>query len=425
MRIRGFLTFAPLLFFLFFGPILMMAETVSSDNAVADGPEDIQVMVFEPWNLSDTAGEEDQAYRNIMQDLVSNGVRSAGYSLLPSQSWESFIQAFGSDDVFGSLPLLVARQAESDLAIAIYYRQEGSRLFIMIKAYDVHRRRLIAAEVEIARSGLVLVNSVSKMMESLMGDIQAAEQDILFMKNNPGVLTGTIGASVHFSGGMDGTRLSIPGIGHFDTVENGEADLPYQPLAMGQVLEIIKEADGFYTSSQNILIRDTTNEVELSGLYPSTSQALELSWNAWAAFGLAASYRHYLIPDSTFLRGFYQFYLQFPPPDLPPGGSVLSHHDFEFTVGQYLLFPPSSPFRFAYGGGLGLTLHPTPGSLAIDTYITLASMYWEFNRPHWTIYLKQDLRYSFPIFAQHFFEKGLDMNPNGIPTTLGVVFKWQ
>ena len=316
-----------------FGLAFPLAAQNNTASAYRQEHSRIKVFILPPWNLEQTglaadaagasgadaagaaageagdvaaagcavAGEaaaKEAEYQRILQSAVSSSLASAGFSRTDADDWRQQAEKAQSDDVFGALPLLAAREAYHDIALAVYYRIEEPRIFIMVKAYDVRRKRLIAAQVEIARSGLVLITAIDRIMESVVAELAVAADDIIYMQDNPGVATGTSAAKVVFVSKQEGMLLSIPGLGSVGAIQNGQAELPYQPLAMGQELEILKEAEGYYPQTQTFQIRDTFNQIYLKDLHPHSRHAAELNYNAWTALGLGLAYRYIILEEA-------------------------------------------------------------------------------------------------------------------------------
>ncbi len=400
---------------------------------------DIEVLVFPAWNLDgepmdgENGGEnadsaldaESKEYRRIIDDIVVNEVIGRGFTAVPSDSWAGYMQRSGRDDVFTRLPVDIAAADDRDVALSVYFRLEERRVFLMVKAYDIRSDRIIAGDVRIARSGLLLLTSMKELMTEIMDQIGDAAGQILFMKQNPGILVGTSAATVDFASTDEGTVLSMPGFGVIGRIENGNARLPYQPLALGQQLEVEKSLDGYYSATQAFALTGRTNQVTLSPLYPKSSFATEFAYNPWFFLGLQSALRMYLLSDTMYLRLANQFYFNLPRDDLPEGGRTLVHDEVSLEYGNYLFFPPESRYRLAYAAGFGLAFSPvSTGATAVDSYINLIVLHHELNYPHFAFFLRQELRYNLPLFSPRIWSNGLGMTPELVPLTLGVMVKW-
>jgi hypothetical protein len=411
----------------------------AAESAVAaaesDDPAPIDVMVFRPWNLA--AGESAEAggegtgdpraaeYESIIYDIVINEVRAAGYRAFETEPWEAYRAEYRRDDVFQRLPVDIAAEADMDISLSVYFRLEETRVFLMVKAHDIRSDKIIAGGTQLARSGLVLLNSMNRLMDQILDQIAEAEEDIRFMKANPGMRVGTAAATVLFLSENEGAILSMPGIGEFGTVTDGQAELPYQPLALGQQLEVVKSLPGYYSESQAFTLTDSYNEVQLSELYPETRFASEFAWNAWFALGLNTALRYYLIPDQTFLRLSNQFYFDPPPKDALPGARTIIHDEITLEAGTYLFFPAQSRYRILAASGIGLAFTPlTPETLAVDSFLNVVAVHHELNFQHFVLYIRQELRYVLEIFPTRILSTGIGMTPELVPTTLGVMIKW-
>jgi hypothetical protein len=385
-------------------------------------PSAVDVMIFKPWSLD---GAVDPEYEEIIFDIVVNEMRAAGFTVSEADSWKSYIERDGRSDVFESFPLDIARGEERDVSLSVYYRLEDVRIFLMVKAYDLRRDRIIAGNVQIARNGLAILNSMNNLMARVIPPIADAAEKIVYTRENPGAILGTTAASVTFYSPDEGMTLSMPGIGVIGQVENGVAELPYQPLALGEQLTVTKEKGGYYSEDESFVLRNVTNEVQLGPLYPQTRLATEIYWNYWYTMGGGIGLRWYAFPDMVYVR--IQEYLFVNPPyaDMPSGASTVLHHDVALEGGFYIFFPPESRFRLSYSAGFAGIITPLAGGVtAVDSYINLAGITAELNYPGFTLFSRMDLRYALPLFDVRFFEQGTGIGLQSTPWIFGGMIKW-
>ncbi|WP_041401032.1 hypothetical protein [Salinispira pacifica] len=427
----------------------------SGDNPNINSDEDpVRVMIFQPRNLgrpdaavSDGHSEDEtngasqnlpeaepaeespentdliREYEEFLRSISENEIRAAGYEALRAREWSAYESRGG--DPFGLLPVDIAGERNADIALSVYFRLESPRIFLMVKAYDVRTRRIIGGNVQVARDGLVLVNSMDRLMDSVIGQIDQAREEIQLMRSNPGMLAGTSPASVLFRSAQEDVEVDIPGVGPAGKIENGSLTLPYQPLALGQQLLVEVSGEGYYPRQASYALNAAENEFDLPQLYPRTRFATEFVYNFWTLAGGGMALRYYFQPDMIFLRLSNHIFVR-PGDALGLGGGRMTvHDDVMLEFGSYLLFGPESPFRAAYSGGFGAMFSSLDtGITAVDAYINLAALHWEWNLPRGALFLRQDLRYALGIFSPRIFPQGTDIAPVLIPLTLGVLIKW-
>lgn len=400
-------------------------------SAGDDTAQPLRVLIFYPWNLDSTvdiqaqpASESSQTADIIFQS-AQNKLGTSGYEIVAAEPWESYLAEYASGDPFGTLPLEIGVGDNVDIALSLYFRLEGEQVFLMAKAYDIRGRRIIAGDSQIARNGLVLLNSIEGLLRRMISQISESEDELRFMKQHPGRLTGTAAARVIFHSENEGARLSMPGLENFAVIRDGYAELPYQPLALGQTLEVTMELEGYYARTQSFLLTDQNTEVELQPMYPATKFASEFGYNIWFLYGFQAGMRYYIVPDSMFLRLSNQLYFDPPAADAPSGAKTLVHEDLSIEYGNYLFFPAENRYRLSYAFGFGFSVTPlTSETRATDVYFNLAAIHHELNWEHFGIFLRQELRYVVPVFDNRLWDTGVGMTPPLVPLHIGVMIKW-
>jgi hypothetical protein len=141
--------------------------------------------------------------------------------------------------------------------------------------------------------------------------------------------------------------------------------------------------------------------------------------------GAGSSFRLYLTPDYLFLSP--AVYVSAQPP-VGSGGSTITHLDAGFLVGEYLFFPPDSPFRLGVSAGIGAIFSwiPVTGTpVFFDPYVDIASLWVELSFPRVSISLRSDLRYAMGGQTPNLLGQGVILWAGFLPPiSLGVMYKW-
>jgi hypothetical protein len=386
----------------------------SSDSVIAESESET--------NASSTPLVEEVNFSEIFTRSIQNEYQEAGYSVALVNSWFDFLEP--NADVQGTLSVDYANEQNTDIAAVTFFQLEGRRLTIMVKAYDSRRKKLITANVSTGRNDLSALNIIDRMMVSILRDLAEEEEDLRFMKENPGTLTGTAAARIVFESDQEGMEVLLSGGQSLGYIEEGRLELPYQTLALGQTIEVLKRAPGFYEATQENVLNTQDEVFNLNPLYPKTFGTFFVEWNAQKLAGLNLGIRAYLEPDYTFLHlgigGFVQ------SPAIPNSQPVI-HQSTELMFGSYLIFAPSDFFRFSYSLGVGLDMtFFTSNNLPVlyDFFLNIASLQYDLNFKDFIIYARSDLKYYIPLNDSSLLQPGSGSTVPLAPLTLGVAFKW-
>jgi hypothetical protein len=225
---------------------------------------------------------------------------------------------------------------------------------------------------------------------------------------------------ITFSSPTEGMEVLLAGEKSIGTITGGTLEYSAAGTRAGVPLVLEKRKKGFHTARQQVV---TASEVALAPLARVSHVGCDFTWTLGQLAGLGAALRLALVPDSTFLAPALYVYGQ---PSGLPGGMAVLHADFSVVIGQYLFFPPDSPFRMGVSAGIGAIFTGIIGANApvySDLYLDVANLWIELNLPEMSFFLRQEAKYATGI-GVNLLGRGMIMVSGFLPPlTVGVSFK--
>jgi hypothetical protein len=362
------------------------------------------------------------------QDRLSAAVdaefRAAGFRLLPGGEGGTG-PAEQRERLDGPAAAAVARNAQADVAVSGSFTIENDQIVVVLSCYEAQTGALAAGFLKSWHYNLTFYNNLRSEIEDMLARLNLPAPRGTEPETGEAV-------EITFTSRQEGMEVLLGGERSVGTIEKGKAVMPSGALKIGFPLLVEKRMPGYHTSWQSVR---AGSEIALTPLARKTTVALEASWTAGEFLGGGGAARFYLLPDSLFLSA--GLNVSFDPPVLSNAGTV-AHFDTQVSVGQYLIFPPDSPFRLGIGTGFGtiFTAAAAAGpSVYTDVFWDVASLWVEWNLPRVSLFLRSDLKYTLGIGtnllgrgiltwkASTSASSGSPVSARFPPLTLGVVIK--
>jgi hypothetical protein len=358
------------------------------------------------------------------QDRLSAAVeaefQAAGFRLLPGGSETG--SAEPGESIAGPAAAAIARSTQADLAVSGSFTIDNDQIVVVLSCYEAQTGALAAGFLKSWHYNLTFYNNLRSEIEDMLAR--------LILPAPAGLEPGTeAAAGIIFTSRQEGMEVLLGGERSMGTITKGKLVIPAGAVRIGSPLLVEKRMPGYHTSWQSV---PAAPEIALMPLARKSVVALEASWTAGEFLGGGAAARVYLLPDSFFVSA--GLNVSFDPPVSSNAAAVL-HFDTQVTVGQYLIFPPDSPFRLGAGTGFGtiFTSAEAGPSVYTDIYWDVASLWVEWNLARLSLFLRSDLKYTLGM-GTNLLGRGVltwkassadggDPSARFPPLTLGVVVK--
>jgi hypothetical protein len=379
------------------------------------GHESLSACVLVVVDLSDSP--ENAQFQDVIRSQLELELGNVGFEVVDALRWQAARDRLGYDDrdlAVGTRAVEVGDAIGAQIVVTGFYRIEGGRIVLELKAYDVLQRAFITG---VLRTGTVdlsmytlIDTAVARMLPEirllaagpLPKDVQQVKEITLYSRDED--------AQVYLAGEQLVGRI-----------QQGVLTLPYFPLAVGSTIRVEKRKEGYYTSSEDLEIGQPRVEITLRPMARKTRWATELTWSTKQLVGFGLAQRWYPMPDILFLAFEHYFYLQH---NFAEGGKAVLHNDFELLVGGYPFSRVDARFRVAFSTGLGMivTYFSLPDQpVYTDFYFNVINLSVEWNWRRWMTYLRTETLYGLGIGPNLL---GRGMLGNGPVFTLGVMYKW-
>ncbi len=381
------------------------------------------------------AEEESQA---ALRDSVSvaviatDGEASTFARALASALVRGFVSAgFRSVELFGG----ATEASSTDIKVARGIRKANGTRWVAIARCAIEQRRLVwRATVFDFIDGAMVAGSSQAAFAGLTAlpliDASAAEAVAATLalreRKKPGK---PIEYRLRFSSRDDGALVSF-GTGddarQAGVIEDGSLVAPFVAFREGDPVVVSMSRDGYWPRTAVFSPTGAAEPIRLPALMPKTRRALSFGMETARLSGASADYRHYLAPDSIFLRARDSLWLQYA---YTAGSVPVIHDELRLGVGAYLFTPHYSRFRFAAGTGLsGIATWVPPSDATPNLYFDLSLdalwLSFEWHTPAWAAFLEQRVSYSFGADAG-LLRRGWWKSENGpLGLSAGVMFKW-
>jgi hypothetical protein len=386
-------------------------------SAAALGAESLAVCVFRAVDLSSTA--ENNQYQGILTELLNTELHSAGYRVLPPESWDPVRERRGYSDVdllAGEKALAVAAEAQAQVALLGYYRVEARQVVLEIKCYDVQAAAFVTGVLRTGRLNLSMYNLIDGAVKELLPQIRLIGQA-------PALPAPAQAEQITLISPDEGAEILLAGSQPVGAIEEGSLVLPPIPFPLGSAITVEKRKPGYHPSRESLLIQEPVQSFKLRPLRRQARWATELNWTFGQVLGFGLAQRYYLKPDITFIAAEHYFYLQHNF----AGGLPVFHHDLRALFGVYVFTGPDSVLRLGMSTGVGFILTyfaiPDQGAFT-DFYLNLVNVSLELNFPRFLVHLRSEGRYALGIGKDLLGRGWLNVANGPPPISLGVVWKW-
>jgi hypothetical protein len=318
-------------------------------------------------------------------------------------------------------PLAAARDVGALLVIESSATVERRELVMSFRAIEASTARVIAADFVPTLVGVSVHNRIREVVEGLAGRLEE------FLAN-PGAVEAfdpfVLSAEVLM--GPDGTVISLPSGQELAVVDDGSAQLPFDPYPVGTNIVLRREHPGYHTEESPVTFGSANATLELRSLWKETRWAVDAHSALGQVAGLGVGGRYFIDPDIWFVGAQNYFYVQ---PSQIPNASDIYHNDIGLWTGRYFFFPYDSAFRLGLGAGIGTILTrigSAENPLFTDYYLMPLSFWVEYNIRKWTFFLRSELKQTLGI-GQHILgtqtlgvQDADGQTASGIPIVIGV-----
>jgi len=377
-----------------------------------------EAVIFPITDLSAQGADTERQDR--LSAAVNAEFQAAGFRLVPGGVDAGSAEPRGS--LTGPAAAAIARKKQADVAVSGSFTVDNDRIVVVLSCYEAETGALAAGFLKSWHYNLTFYNNLRAEIEDMLARL------ILPAPRGPGT-DAAAPAAITFTSRQEGMEVFLGGERSMGTIQKGKLVIPAGAVRIGSPLLVEKRLTGYHTSWQTV---PAAPEIALTPLARQTTVALEASWTVGEFLGGGAAARVYLLPDSLFVSP--GLNVSFDPPVSSNAGGIV-HFDTHLTIGQYLIFPPGSPFRLGVGTGLGTIFTTEAGpSLYTDVFWDVASAWVEWNLARVSLFLRSDLKYTLGI-GTNLLGRGIltwkASSPSGSgspsggvpPLTLGVVAK--
>jgi hypothetical protein len=389
-------------------PAILLLFALAALPASAQQPAPAACVIFTIQDLS-PEGSDSRDYTQSITEAVSAAASAQQYTLVDANIWQDAAKAQSLDPsrIFAQTSALaIARAVGADVAVTGFFSVQNDQVYYSIECWDVGAGRLAAGIQETTPFNLAFFTALNqKLTTSLFPSVQLERKDsprLVFTSRDEGM-------EVLLSGDLD--------IGQ---ITNGRVSWPVSGLMPGTRIIVEKRKTGYHTDRQTVTLV-TGKDIPLAPLAPEHSKGAEIDATVGRLLGAGATLRAYGIPDWYYLYAGTYVWMQ------PPATFALRfafHGECRFGLGGYVIFPPTSWFRFGISGGPGVIFSTlsTPGfPLFTDVYLDAVSLLLEVDLARMTFFLRQDFKYSFGV-GTNLLGQGWLMN-SGPVITLGVLLR--
>ena len=411
---------------------LAACPAFAQEKSAAGSPS---CVIFPIQDLS--PGSKTGEYQQTITDSLTVWFQVAGFDIVAPEAQS---ETQGSDTSQGvalseSQALSAAAAVNAGLALTGYYVVQQDQIAVAIQVWDVPDHRLLTGIQERAPLNLAFFSALHDWVQDMLTRVNSAETPPASGEEQPQTpgqapekqsqapqTAQTIGPAtlptVTFVSRDEGMEVSLPGGVKVGPITNGRLSWENSRLEQGAVFQVLKQKQGYHDEWQTVRAAE---EIHLSSLAKSHSQAVEADWTFGQLAGLGTTFRAYVVPDNSFLFLSGYFYVQ---PPLSSAGRFVYHYDGSLGAGGYILFPPQAFFRLGVSTGLGGIMSVAPGGTYTDLYLNLLN-WWLEMRPIGSVvvFLRQEFKLTTGI-GNNLLGVGLMSVQNLPPFTLGVGFEW-
>ena len=407
-------------------------------------PSDLKFMVFPARSIDELSGGVDTNpdLNASLSTILQNRARQTDFTVINAPDWKTLASQQSESGDQSDVVLAAAKQAGVQATLSLFWFQEGRRITLIAKIYDVWQQRMVAGATVTGLDDLSLLNTTDNLLAGLIGKLVAESPQILAAWGSAGPVT--MSRELVLKSPAEGAKVSLVGGELLGTIKDGKIALPFRPLAVNKGIDFKLEEDGFYSKTVSVEVKGTKPELELPGLYPKTTWTALISANpdmlstnnssgsnsssssnTWLKFGFGLGLRWFPVADTWFVQGNYMLNLINNQSD--PSGDFTKPfylHQAGVETAIVVLTPPDWIIRFFVGFGLGTFLSRSPNQekdMFFDPYLELPYFNTQINLHPVTIEIE--------CGALFVFDSGYNLLPPGLVKTFGPVrlslgWKW-
>ena len=367
----------------------------------------LKLMVFPARSIDELSGGADTnpSLNASLSTILASRARQSDFTLVPAPDWQSIASQQAVDGDQSDLVLAAGKQAAVHATLSLFWFQEGRRITLIAKIYDVWQQRLVAGATLTGLDDLSLLNTTDTLLAGLLDKLVAEAPAIIADYGAGG--PGTMSRELVIRSRAEGARVSLVGGEVLGTITNGQLNLPFRPLAVNNAIELLLDKPGFYPKTVKTRIKDTKPELNLPSLYPKTSFTILVSVDPdmLIPVGLGSSpesnssstsqpstrlkvganlgFRWFPVPDTWFVQANYQFnMLNSKNSQLDQTVTPFIMHQASLITAVAVLTPADWVVRVFAGLGIGAyisTGSANQSPVFLDPYLELPALIAQIN----------------------------------------------
>ena len=303
------------------------------------------------------------------------------------------------------------------VVVAAFYLVQGDTLVIQFALYDPNVHTMLGEVLARARKGLTLFASVSDAVAQFDPAIQRYVQGGYQALPPAGIVERIV-----VSGPQEGANIVLLDR-EAGAIAGGSLIVPYTQFEIGSTIPVRVHKDGYHSYEGRYKLDASQVSLTLPRLRPETRFDAELNWTFGEALGVGVGARIHIIPDSLFLgvEGYRSLDV------IGLSTTVVRHYDANVQLGQYIIFPYSSPFRLsiAFGAGLIVTnVADLGGRDYMDWYIVAGDPTAELKVGPVKFFFRPELHYALGLDYNLLGRTWIRTPYNIPPLTIGVRTSW-
>jgi hypothetical protein len=305
----------------------------------------------------------------------------------------------------------------ASVVVAAFYLTQGDTLVIQFALYDPVVRTVLGGVLTRARKGLTLFASVSAAEEEFAPAIQRYVAGGYQTEPPTGIVQRIV-----VTGPQEGAGVVIMSREE-GRIEGGSLVIPYTQFAIGSSVPLRVYKDGYHAYEAVCKLDATEVTLRVPPLRRETRFDAGLDWSFGESVGVGAGGRIHLVADSLFLG--IEGYRSLDYDSLSAG--LVRHYDVNVQLGQYLIFPNTSPLRISLALGFGAIATDVAGLDGrdyLDWYVVAGDPTAELRLGPLCLFVRPELHYALG-FDYNLLGRAWIRTPYGIPPlSVGVRTSW-
>ncbi len=394
------------------------------------------VLVLDPVNMSDTAGEL-EFIGTLVSDTITLALEDLGYNVITGDIWRKYSgdQGITGEAGLGKEQVITfAASLGADVVLNGVFRVEDQEIIIGMKAYDIFTRRIATAVTNVGPAGIGIYDTIDEVSASIAGKIREnlkplPESVITVEREKVRVETKIIeevvdvdrSIRVTFYSRDEGAELLLGGIVPIGTITGGSALYMTSP---DSVLEIEMREEGYYPRTIRVDVEQDDVDITVKPLYFRSRRDFSIALLFPQVLGAGTQVRYHFFRNRMNVYGTGS--LSFIPKtyrlsDNPELSRFIVDLKIGAGIGWYPFIKPESPFRFLIGMGAGADLFYITKSTSpfVFGFAPEARLRFEYNRPRVIFYIEQFNR----VPPRYYTTSGWVLDSDDIRWELGVTWK--